>query len=141
MLQTLNLASRVRVPIGSRYNVFMVNSNEYMREYMKQYSAKRKAKVLELLGGKCNICESVIDLEVDHTDESNKLFTLASGWHHSWTKILEEIKKCQLLCKSCHKQKHSSKHPCGTAQRYWRGCRCLDCTAANTKHNGEYRKG
>lgn len=120
------------------YTKGMANSKEYMREYMKTYSAKRRLKALAYLGGVCVACGTTDDLEIDHVDPSTKSFTLARGWHHAWSKIETELDKCQILCKPCHDTKHGSKWPCGTAQRYWRGCRCKPCTTANSKWNKNY---
>lgn len=83
----------------------MANSNEYMRDYMKEYVAKRKARVHELLGGKCFLCGSIENLEVDHINPDEKSFTLARRWHRKWSDIEAELPKCQLLCQNCHKIK------------------------------------
>lgn len=118
----------------------MPSDNEYMREYMKAYSMRRRDKVLALLGGVCVVCGTAENLEVDHIDPSLKRFTLAGRWHRKWSEIEAELPNCQLLCEKHHKKKHESKAPCGTAQRYWRGCRCAPCTQANTEHGRQYRK-
>lgn len=118
----------------------MANSNEYMREYMRKYSADRRLKALSILGGVCVGCSSKENLEIHHIDPETKSFTLAKGWHHAWNKILDELQKCQILCEDCHKLEHKSTFPCGTIQRYSRGCRCDACTAANTEYHKNYRK-
>jgi len=116
-----------------------MSSNEYMREYMKQYSAMRRQKAIDILGGKCTKCASRDNLEIHHIDPSTKLFSIGNGWHHVWKKILTELEKCILLCKDCHIKQHKSNHPHGTALKYWRGCRCNECTKANSKYNSEYK--
>ena len=114
--------------------------NEYMKLYMRDYSAKRRLKAIDFLGGRCVKCGSTSGLEVHHKDPSKKSFTLASGWHHAWTKIEEELSKCELLCEKHHKEHHKSNHPHGDVRRYWRGCRCSECKAANTAHSKKYRE-
>lgn len=49
-----------------------------------------------------------IVLEFDHIDSSLKLMTVSrmvSGSTYSWSKIQEEIDKCQVLCANCHRRK------------------------------------
>jgi hypothetical protein len=113
--------------------------NAYMREYMRKYSMKRRDKVIKLLGGQCTKCGSTEDLQVHHVDPSTKEFTLASRWHRKWVEIEAELPKCILLCENCHRDIHRSKYPHGTPQKYWAGCHCKPCTAANTKHSREYK--
>lgn len=43
-----------------------------------------------------------LNLDFHHLDKSTKLFGLAEGYKYSWQEVLEEIKKCIILCKSCH---------------------------------------
>lgn len=38
-----------------------------------------------------------------------------------------------------HRHPRHKKHPCGTAAKYSRGCRCADCTRANTDRCRAYR--
>ena len=116
------------------------NYNQYMKVYMREYSAKRRLKALELLGGQCVKCESKDGLQIHHKDPSKKSFTLASGWHHAWAKIEEELSKCEILCNSCHIKHHTSSHSHGDVRRYWQGCRCRPCKSANTTHNRTYRE-
>lgn len=108
---------------------------------MKRYSMARKKKVIDMLGGKCVDCGDVNNLDVHHVDPTTKSFTLADGWHHAWAKILVEAKKCVLLCKPCHIKRHESKSEHGTAQRYWRGCRCESCAKANSDYRRSHKRG
>lgn len=105
------------------------NDREYMREYMKQYSAKRRQKALDLLGGVCVVCGTSENLEIDHIDPSTKSFTIARGWHHAWSKIEDELRKCQLLCQPHHIAKSSAErsvdHGAGLTGK--KNCRCELC--------------
>ncbi len=114
--------------------------NAYMAEYMlKRYHTKRDA-AKEQFGNICSSCGSSEQLEFDHINPEEKSFNISRMWSFSDSIIQAELEKCQLLCRECHKQKHASSFPCGTAQRYWVGCKCSPCTAANTKHSRGYKK-
>lgn len=66
---------------------------------------RRKELLLNTLGGKCVYCGGHKDLQFDHIDPSTKSFTILSRYYYKLDTILEELKKCQLLCKPCHKLK------------------------------------
>lgn len=95
--------------------------------------AARRAKWLAE-NGPCVKCGSMEQLEVDHIDRTKKVDHKV--W--SWTEVrrLEELAKCQVLCRECHKKKtavdmgyHQYKH--GTRTMYNHGgCRCSLCRAA-----------
>ena len=123
-----------------------MSNNEYMRQYMKQYCRIKKQKAIKLLGGKCIKCNSIKRLEIDHIDPKTKSFEIASLWSRSWTKTLEELKKCQLLCHQCHTKKTilergqtSAKGTHGTLSSY-RYCHCELCKKANRNWTNEYNK-
>jgi hypothetical protein len=118
-----------------------MSSNEYMRDYMLRRYHKRRNEAIERLGGVCVICGSPENLEFDHVDPTTKSFTIASSWSASQERFDAEIAKCQLLCEACHRHKHRTFNPHGTAQRYWQGCRCRPCTDSNTEHNRLYKAG
>lgn len=111
--------------------------NAYMKDYMLRRYHKRREDAIKQLGGSCISCGSTKDLEFDHVDPQEKDFSMAKGSSFSNARWQEELAKCQLLC--CHTEKHESKYPCGTPQSYWAGCTCKECTAANTRHNKEYK--
>lgn len=92
---------------------------------MKMY---RKEWFLE--NGPCISCRSWEHLEVDHIKPKQKK-------HHAvWTWKPErretELARCQVLCKTCHKQKHAwlkiAKLTHGTRAMYRKyNCRCITC--------------
>lgn len=67
---------------------------------------ERKNKLLEMSGGKCkycsyNKCKSALSFH--HLDKSTKLFGLTiTNMGKEWNLILEEFKKCELVCMNCH---------------------------------------
>lgn len=68
---------------------------------------RRREKLINLAGGKCQKCNynKCIDaLHFHHRDKTTKKFSLSGSaiTHRTWTTILEEAKKCDLLCANCH---------------------------------------
>ncbi|MDQ2971509.1 MAG: hypothetical protein M3R20_00770 [Pseudomonadota bacterium] len=72
---------------------------------------KRKLELLERFGGKCNRCgydRNQAALTWHHLDPGKKAFELdlRSISNRSPAAILEESKKCVLLCANCHAEAH-----------------------------------
>lgn len=93
--------------------------------------------------GPCRQCGSTENLELDHIDPTQKVT------HHVWSLNKEErereLAKCQVLCKTCHREKTNAmlRKPIvhGTKSGYAHyGCRCADCTRANTDANRANRE-
>lgn len=83
----------------------MANSNEYMNEYMKRRYKQRRELAMSILGKECAKCGSEVDLQIDHVYWTDKAFNFAKYWNCSKKKFLEELAKCQALCKDCHIEK------------------------------------
>lgn len=97
--------------------------NAYQRTWQKR-------RRMEWLSGQtCAHCGSDKNLEVDHIDPSNKISHRIWSWKLS--RRLEELRKCQVLCRQCHKFKSIAEKGLGNkhGSRYSRGCRCEICTA------------
>lgn len=74
-------------------------------------SRERHANELyKIMGAKCwvcgyNKCKSAMDYH--HVDPSQKKFNLTMReMQYAWHRILEEVKKCALLCCRCHREYH-----------------------------------
>lgn len=79
--------------------------------YQLERWKKRKRKAVEMMGGKCSrcgYCRNYSALEFHHLDPSKKEQELASSIRCSWSKFVEELKKCILVCSNCHREEH---HP------------------------------
>jgi transposase len=78
--------------------------------HVAKYRQKTRLKAIDLLGGKCEICEynkCSQALEFHHKEPSTKLFGLtATNMGQSWKKIETEVLKCRLLCANCHRELH-----------------------------------
>lgn len=73
---------------------------------------RRKNKILLVMyfGGKCTKCgydKCITSLTFHHRDPEAKDFGLGNGSIRSFTKLLEEAKKCDLLCHNCHSEEHA----------------------------------
>jgi hypothetical protein len=71
-----------------------------------------KEKIVKAMGGECACCgykrcNDALDLH--HLDPSTKEFAMRDivANPKSWVKIIEEVKKCVLLCKICHTEFHA----------------------------------
>ena len=122
---------------------------EQKREYHNNRHKKVMKLIIQHLGGKCVNCGSVENLQIDHIDRTTKLFNVSTGvQNYSMEKVWTEVRKCQLLCKICHRQKGikvgdivESKH--GSYSMYDRrshGCRCIICKEANSRRAMKFRK-
>lgn len=71
----------------------------------------RKKELVLQNGGGCKMCgynTCYRALTFHHKDPSTKKFTLDSGnlFRYTWDAIIEESKKCELLCQNCHAELH-----------------------------------
>jgi len=70
---------------------------------------RRKKKLVELNGGKCSICgyaKNLAALDFHHVKE--KTFNLnTAAFEKHWDTLLEEAKKCILVCANCHHEIHN----------------------------------
>jgi len=89
----------------------------YQRKYQGKHRKVVRLKILNYLGGKCIKCgynDNPDGLQIDHKRpkrlrgthgyRGNDTFQYGSwAWANiSWHKVLIELKKCQLLCGTCH---------------------------------------
>lgn len=96
----------------------------------------RKQAFVGQLGGKCVECGSAERLEFDHIDPKQKSFTISTCLGYRIERLAEEIKKCQLLCETCHDRKTTADRGMnhavhGSAAMYvGKRCRCDLCRKA-----------
>lgn len=111
------------------------------REYHRDYYKKRRAAIVEYLGGHCAVCGSTEKLEVDHKDKAKKAFNISDNLTVNNIQVKTELDKCQLLCEKHHKEKTSKENSGFThGTRYaWlkKKCRCDICLPAWRKWNDE----
>ncbi len=71
-----------------------------------------KERAIALLGGKCVICgydKCPAAFDFHHMDPTQKDFVISSKM--SWEAIVEELKKCVLVCANCHREINVGWHP------------------------------
>ncbi len=80
-------------------------------ENVKRWRKNTKSRIIESMGGKCqccgyNKCHAALDFH--HIDPQEKDFQLGSirANPKAWPKIVEELRKCILVCRNCHSEIH-----------------------------------
>ena len=94
------------------------NEDEYKKknkdrsDYLLYIRSKIKNKLIDMKGGKCEMCgydkKIPSAYEFHHRDPNSKEFGISKYMHleEYLPKIIEEIKKCDLLCCRCHTEVH-----------------------------------
>jgi len=75
----------------------------------KQRRQNLKAKMVAAFGNKCCICgydRCLSALELHHINPKEKGFSIGQRSVRAWSKIVEELRKCILLCANCHAEYH-----------------------------------
>jgi 5-methylcytosine-specific restriction endonuclease McrA len=113
----------------------MVRRQRDRRAYQRAWTAANRA---EFFNDKtCACCGSKESLELDHIDPDDRVSN--NIWSWSRERRTEELKKCQVLCHTCHvdktqdQRKREMSH--GTRNRYAQGCKCEACKRANTERS------
>jgi len=78
----------------------------------RQRRVDLKLRAIEHMGGKCSKCgydKCPAAFDFHHLDPREKDFAISSKL--SWTVVVEELKKCVLLCSNCHREAHDGWHP------------------------------
>lgn len=78
-------------------------------DFQMQRWRDRKVKAVELMGGRCDKCgydQNLAAMDFHHLDPREKEFQWNETCKLPWEKILNELKKCVLLCKNCHTENH-----------------------------------
>lgn len=90
--------------------------NEYQKVYQLDRYHNRMKDAKKILGGKCSLCGSTRKLELDHKNPAKKNFTLTKLWGVAKKDFEKEVKKCRLLCNSCHKDNTAKQREDGTVK-------------------------
>lgn len=90
--------------------------NEYQKVYQLDRYHNRMKDAKKILGGKCSLCGSTRKLELDHKNPAKKNFTLTKLWGVAKKDFEKEVKKCRLLCNSCHKDNTAKQREEGTVK-------------------------
>lgn len=88
------------------HNYYKINKSALR----KKANQKRKDTLAEfkiMLGGKCAHCGTTENLQFHHVDKSTKKFNIAARVSSTAKCVLKELKKCILLCGTCHRALHT----------------------------------
>lgn len=113
---------------------------EYMRAYQNRWLQERRSKWISE-NGPCRGCGSTEELEVDHVDPKEKEYHPTRLWSLKEETRIEELAKCQVLCKACHRQKSNeemSRPITHGLMGYHRSCRCITCKKAQSVDMKKY---
>ena len=97
-----------------------INRDKYDKEYYKNNKTriiesrrekinKIKEEMVNLLGGKCIKCseDRIFCLDFHHKEAEIKEQEISKMLRKSsYSKLVEEVKKCELLCANCHREYH-----------------------------------
>lgn len=84
----------------------------YRSECVKKWRKNTKQRMIDAMGGKCQICgynKCNEVMEFHHLNPAEKEFTIGRMTRancNSWSKTVAELKKCILLCNRCHGEVH-----------------------------------
>lgn len=82
---------------------------EKNKEYLNARYESQRQTFYTMLGGKCVVCGTTEDLQIDHIDWVYKSFAVGALWpKKNLPAVYKELKKCQLLCELHHIQKTKS---------------------------------
>lgn len=77
---------------------------------LKEWRKRVKLRLVDAFGGSCCICSysEPVALDLHHLDPKEKDFSISS-WRKAggWTKLVEEARKCVLVCSNCHRCIHA----------------------------------
>lgn len=120
-----------------------------MAKYMLARYHRRRTEAVTRLGGRCGMCGSTAELEIDHRDPKTKSFDLGKAFAgFSDARLAEELAKCWLLCGDCHRQKTNVEIAVKVGRRIrwqhgtlggYRHCKCDLCRAAKAEANRAYK--
>jgi hypothetical protein len=76
---------------------------------VKNWRIRTKQRIVQAMGGKCGMCgynKCNNALELHHITPEEKDFSLGGirANPRSWEKIVNELRKCILLCSNCHRE-------------------------------------
>lgn len=74
---------------------------------VKNARERLKKRIIYVMGDKCqccgyNKCQSA--LELHHVNPKEKSFTVSNNTNRGWETVVQEIKKCTLVCANCHRE-------------------------------------
>ena len=113
-------SQKCRYPLKGRVKRTEEEKAEYSRQQNRAKYAKHKAIVTayKLAQGHCKDCQmpinetTIVCIDLDHRDPTNKHFTIAYKMSSVGTqRLIDELQKCDAVCRNCHAYRtHNGKH-------------------------------
>jgi len=80
-------------------------------EAVKKWRRNTKERIITAMGGKCaccgyNKCHDAMDLHHLNPNEKEFSFAAIRANPKNWDSIVQELRKCVLLCNRCHREIH-----------------------------------
>lgn len=80
---------------------------------VKKWRKSTKDRIVEAMGGECvccgyNKCHSAMDLHHISPTEKEFAFSDIMARPRAWSILVEELRKCVLVCNRCHREIHSN---------------------------------
>lgn len=104
---------RVDDPAKAAKKRWKKNNPEWVKEDKKIRYRRLKLLAMKLLGNKCQHCGIEYDgrnspiFEFHHSDPTTKEAVLTKMISNaSWSRVLTELEKCELVCANCHNKYH-----------------------------------
>jgi len=100
--------------IRQRGKSYRKTHKKQIQAHINFWIAKRRVRLMRLHGGQCAQCgeDRLWLLTFHHRDPDQKEYNLSSGGMRrlSWDKIIAEANKCDLLCPTCHRIRHTTQN-------------------------------
>lgn len=83
-----------------------VTRRPYMRRVRQKFKEQTKALLDYLKSRPCADCGGTyppIAMDFDHRPGETKQFCLSDAGLRSWPRILDEARKCDVVCANCHR--------------------------------------
>lgn len=90
----------------------VIMKNESASDKIKKWRKNLKKKIIEAMGGCCQCCgynRCPDALALHHLDPEEKNISLGGirASPRKWKEVVEELKKCILVCHNCHSEIHA----------------------------------
>jgi 5-methylcytosine-specific restriction endonuclease McrA len=116
-------------------------ARHYENDYRRTVRRRRRNEWIASQGGCCAECGTTDYLQIDHVDPAAKSCEIEQIWFRTAARRVEELAKCQVLCRTCHEAKTKAEQlgPHGSLGRYRHGCRCAECSEEIRRRARDYR--
>lgn len=92
----------------TRWELSTPEQRKKLTSNVTRWRKKKIQKLKEMFGGSCALCgysRCFRALEFHHLDPKHKTFGISvDGRTCSWQTLIDEAKKCILLCANCHRE-------------------------------------